>query len=265
MGQAIMGNENSSTSIEDKHVVITGGGRGIGAAIAEHFDQLGAKITLMGRTEAPLSESASKLSQGNYELADVTELSSVANAFASAKKTHGEVNILINNAGAARSAPFEKTSEKLWADMLGVNLTGMFHCQQQVIGDMREAKWGRIINIVSTAGLLGYAYVSAYCAAKHGAIGLTRALALETARDGITVNAICPGFTETDLLEDSIQNIMKTTGRDREAAEKSLKAVNPQRRFIQPEEVASMCGYLASRGAESITGQALAIAGGEVM
>jgi len=133
------------------------------------------------------------------------------------------------------------------------------------LADMREAKWGRIINIVSTAGLLGYAYVTAYCAAKHGAIGLTRALALEIARDGITVNAICPGFTETALLEDSVQNIMKTTGRDREAAEKSLKSVNPQRRFIQPDEIASMAIFLCGPGSESITGQSLAIAGGEVM
>ncbi|MGR8946628.1 MAG: SDR family NAD(P)-dependent oxidoreductase [Gammaproteobacteria bacterium] len=260
-----MAKSSTNASLADKHVVITGGGRGIGAAIANQFDQLGAKITLMGRTEKPLAESAQTLSHGNYQLADVTDRNSVTQAFADARKIHGRVSVLVNNAGAARSAPFEKTSEALWADMLGVNLTGIFHCQQQVIDEMREANWGRIINIVSTAGLLGYAYVSAYCAAKHGAIGLTRALALETARDGITVNAVCPGFTETDLLEDSIRNIMTTTGRDREAAEKSLKAVNPQRRFIQPEEVAAMCGYLCGPGAESITGQALAIAGGEVM
>jgi NAD(P)-dependent dehydrogenase (short-subunit alcohol dehydrogenase family) len=149
--------------------------------------------------------------------------------------------------------------------MLAVNLTGMFHCQQQVVDPMRAARWGRIVNVVSTAGLTGYAYVAAYCAAKHGAIGLTRALALELAREGITVNAVCPGFTATDLLEDSLQNIMNTTGRSREEAEKSLKAVNPQRRFIQPDEVAATVAWLCSAGAESVTGQSIAVAGGEVM
>ena len=257
--------DSSDLNLSDKHVVITGGGRGIGAAIARRYDELNAKVTLLGRTESSLSETTEQLKHGGYEVVDITDPAAVKSAFAAAKEKFGPVSVLVNNAGAARSAPFEKTSTDLWADMLNVNLTGMFHCQQQVLADMRAAKWGRIINVVSTAGLVGYAYVTAYCAAKHGAIGLTRALALETARDGVTVNAICPGFTETDLLEDSIQNIMQTTGRDREAAEKSLKAVNPQRRFIQPEEIAAMCIFLSGDGAESVTGQALAIAGGEVM
>lgn len=260
-----MGQNTSKLTLDGKHVVITGGGQGIGAAIAGQFDQLQTKMTLIGRTEAPLAEAAKALSNASYQTADVTDLESVTRAFEAAREKNGPISILVNNAGAASSASFEKTSEKLWQDMIGVNLTGLFHCQQQVLADMREAKWGRIINIVSTAGLLGYAYVTAYCAAKHGAIGLTRALALETARDGITVNAICPGFTETALLEDSVQNIMKTTGRDREAAEKSLKSVNPQRRFIQPDEIASMAIFLCGPGSESITGQSLAIAGGEVM
>ncbi|MEM7467979.1 MAG: SDR family NAD(P)-dependent oxidoreductase [Pseudomonadota bacterium] len=255
----------SAQSLSGKHVVITGGGRGIGAAVADAFDALDATITLIGRSELPLAETTQKLKHGSYQTADVTDSDAVATAFNGARESNGPISVLVNNAGAASSAPFDKTSEKLWSDMLNVNLTGLFHCQQQVIEEMRTAKWGRIINIVSTAGLLGYAYVSAYCAAKHGAIGLTRALALETARDGITVNAICPGFTETDLLEDSIQNIMNTTGRDREAAEKSLKAVNPQRRFIQPQEVAAMSVFLCGDSAGSVTGQALAIAGGEVM
>ena len=256
---------NAKSSVQDKHVVITGGGRGIGAAIAERFDAMGATITLMGRTEATLAEVAEPLSNAGYQTTDVTERESVCSAFERAVAERGNVAVLINNAGAAKSAPFERTSTDLWDAMLAVNLTGLFNCQQQVLNGMREAKWGRIVNVVSTAGMIGYAYVSAYCAAKHGAIGLTRALALETARDGITVNAICPGFTETDLLEDSIQNIMKTTGRDREAAEKSLKAVNPQRRFIQPEEIAATAAWLCSPGSESVTGQSLAVAGGEVM
>lgn len=259
-----MGSAQTSL-VKDKHVVITGGGRGIGAAVAARFDEMGAAITLIGRTESTLKKAAERLGNAGFQTADVCDARSVENAFKSAVEQRGPAAVLINNAGAAKSAPFERTTNELWDNMLAVNLTGIFNCQQQVIGAMREAKWGRIINVVSTAGLVGYAYVSAYCAAKHGAIGLTRALALETARDGITVNAICPGFTETDLLEDSIQNIMNTTGRDREAAEKSLKAVNPQRRFIQPEEIAATAAWLCSPGSESITGQSLAVAGGEVM
>lgn len=251
--------------VAGRHAVVTGGAGGIGAAIASRLHALGAKITIMGRNETALEKAARSLPGCAWQTADVTDADSVAAAFAAARANFGDVEVLANNAGAAQSAPFMKTSRNHWDSMLAVNLTGLFLCQQQVIEPMREARWGRIVNVVSTAGLIGYAYVAAYCAAKHGAIGLTRAVALETARDGITVNAVCPGFTETDLLEDSIQNIMQTTGRNREEAEKSLKAVNPQRRFIQPEEVATTVAWLCSAGAESITGQSIAVAGGEVM
>lgn len=257
--------DDSASLVAGKHAVVTGGARGIGRAVASRLHAMGAAVTLMGRNQAALEETSNTLAGSRWQIADVTDAASVAAAFAAATKKSGAVDILVNNAGAAESTPFLKTSNELWERMLAVNLTGMFNCQKEVLAPMREIGWGRIVNVVSTAGLIGYAYVAAYCAAKHGAIGLTRALALETARDGITVNAICPGFTETDLLEDSIQNIMNTTGRSRAEAEKSLTAVNPQRRFIRPEEIAATVAWLCSAGADSITGQSIAVAGGEVM
>ena len=256
---------DAASLVAERHAVVTGGARGIGAAIAAKLHSMGANITIMGRNEQALLVASTALPGSAWQVADVTDPDFVATAFSAATEHFGPVEVLINNAGAAESAPFTKTSAALWDRILAVNLTGMFHCQQQVVDPMRAARWGRIVNVVSTAGLTGYAYVAAYCAAKHGAIGLTRALALELAREGITVNAVCPGFTATDLLEDSIQNIMNTTGRSREEAEKSLKAVNPQRRFIQPNEVATTVAWLCSAGAESVTGQSIAVAGGEVM
>jgi NAD(P)-dependent dehydrogenase (short-subunit alcohol dehydrogenase family) len=256
---------DAGTLIAGKHAVVTGGGGGIGAAIARRLHAHGAEVTVMGRSSAPLESIVGELSGAAYQIADVADAVSVEQAFANAVADKGDVAVLINSAGAAKSASFSRTSESLWEEMLGVNLTGMFHCQKQVVLQMKKAGFGRIVNIVSTAGLIGYAYVAAYCAAKHGAIGLTRALALETAREGITVNAVCPGFTATDLLEDSLKNIMDTTGRSREEAERSLQAVNPQRRFIQPDEIAATVSWLCAPGSESVTGQAIAIAGGEVM
>jgi NAD(P)-dependent dehydrogenase (short-subunit alcohol dehydrogenase family) len=236
-------------SLQGKHALVTAGTRGIGAAIVDSLRSYGARVTVLGRT-APADVQA-----------DVTDPHAVARAFESA----GPIDILINNAGQASSAPFLKTDLELWRRMLAVNLDGVFYCTQAALPRMLEAGWGRVVNIASTAGLTGYGYVSAYCAAKHGVIGLTRALALEVATKNITVNAVCPGFTETDMLAGAVDNIVAKTGRTLEQARAELASKNPQRRLVQPAEVANAVAWLCLPGSESITGQAIAVAGGEVM
>jgi NAD(P)-dependent dehydrogenase (short-subunit alcohol dehydrogenase family) len=174
------------------------------------------------------------------------------------------VAVLVNNAGQAESAPFARTDLALFQRMVAVNLTGTFLCSREALPDMLAKGSGRIVNIASTAGLVGYAYVSAYCAAKHGVVGLTRALALETAKRGITVNAVCPGYTETDIVRDAVANIVSKTGKTEAEARETLTARNPQGRMVQPEEVADAVLWLASPGAAAITGQAISVSGGEV-
>jgi NAD(P)-dependent dehydrogenase (short-subunit alcohol dehydrogenase family) len=172
---------------------------------------------------------------------------------------------MVNNAGQAQSAPFLKTDDALWQNMLAVNLTGTFHCTHAALPDMLASGWGRIVNVASTAGLAGYKYVSAYCAAKHGVIGLTRSLAAELATKGITVNAVCPGYTDTGIVMETIANIVARTGRSEAAALAELTAGNPQRRLVQPEEVANAVTWLCLPGSDAMNGQAIAVAGGEIM
>ena len=239
------------SALTGKHAVVTGGSRGIGAAIANALRSAGAVVTVLGRHTEPH--------------ADVADRDAVDHAFRAIQTASGPVQILVNNAGQAESAPFLKTSQDLWRRMLAVNLDGAYHCTQAALPGMLDSGWGRIVNIASTAGLTGYGYVSAYCAAKHGVIGLTRALALELANKNITVNAVCPGFTETDLLREAVSNITAKTGRTEQEARTELASRNPQKRLVQPEEVANAVLWLCSPGSEAVTGQAIAVAGGEVL
>ncbi len=198
-------------------------------------------------------------------VADVCDPVAVGKAFDSARARFGPIQILVNNAGQGRSAPFLKTDLTLWHNMMRVNLDGTFHAIHAALPGMLEAGWGRIVNVASTAGLIGYSYVTAYCAAKHAVIGLTRSLALEVATKGVTVNAVCPGYTETEMLQRTIDAIVAKTGRSGTEARAELSARNPQKRMIEPEEVASAVLWLCLPGSASITGQSIAIAGGEVM
>ncbi|MEX0300054.1 MAG: SDR family NAD(P)-dependent oxidoreductase [Kordiimonas sp.] len=252
------------TTLTGKHALVTGGGTGVGAAIALILAAEGAKVTISGRRIEPLQQLASQTKNITAVTADVTDGASVRAMFEQVKAENGPVDIAIANAGAAESAPFGKVDEGQWDRMIGVNLTGVFHTLQAALADMQQQGWGRLISIASTAGLKGYSYVAPYCAAKHGVVGLTKALALEVAKTGVTVNAVCPGFVDTPLLEKSVQTIVKKTGRTPEEARKILASDNPQGRLIQPEEVAATTLWLCSDAASSINGQAISISGGEI-
>ncbi len=247
-----------------KHVVVSGGGSGVGAAIAQNLSQAGHNVTILGRRLEALQEVASGYENMSFEACDVTDFEAVANAFKTAREKFGPISIVIANAGTADSVPFSKMSSEDWQHSLDVNLSGVFNCYKASLEDMKNAGWGRMIAIASTAGLKGYSYVSHYCAAKHGVIGLTKALALEFAKTGITVNAVCPGFTETPMLERSLENIQAKTGMDRDAAKKALSQTNPMGRFIQPAEIVEAVSWLIGAQSASITGQAISISGGEV-
>lgn len=251
--------------LSGQHALITGGGTGIGASIARVLAAEGVRLTLVGRRLEPLQATASTLPAATVAMADVTDLEAVGTAVAAARRAFGPVSILVNNAGAAESAPFPSTSTELWRRMMAVNLDAVFHMTREVMPDLTRAGSGRIVNIASTAGLKGYAYTSAYVAAKHGLIGLTRALASEFARTAITVNAVCPGFTDTDLVAASVETIVGKTGRSAEEARQQLARFNPQGRLIAPDEVARAVLWLCAPESGSVTGQAIVVAGGEVM
>ena len=254
-----------TSDLTGRHALVTGAARGIGAAIARRLASDGARVTLVGRNVESLQALASTLQgESHVAIADVSDPIQVTRAFAQAKERFGAVGILVNNAGQAETAPLVKTSLELWQRMLAVNLTGTFLCAQAALPDMMAARAGRIVNIASTAGLRGYAYASAYAAAKHGVIGMTQSLAVEVAAHGITVNAVCPGYVETDIVRSGIAAVIAKTGRSEDEARAAFTARNPQNRLIQPEEVADAVRWLCGEGAAGVNGASIAISGGEV-
>jgi NAD(P)-dependent dehydrogenase (short-subunit alcohol dehydrogenase family) len=259
----------AEASLAGRHALVTGGGSGIGAAIAKTLARRGARLTLLGRRAAPLEAMAARLAAAGGEChaiaADATDPDAVRRAHETAVARGGPVAILVNNAGAAESAPFLKSDLALLERMLAVNLRSAFLLSQAALPAMLAAGAGRIVNIASTAGVTGYAYVTAYCAAKHALVGLTRALAREMAKSGVTVNAVCPGYTDTELVARAVETIAAKTGRDAVEARSELAATNPTGRLVTPEEVAATVAFLCEAGAAAITGQAIVVAGGEVM
>ncbi|MFO1282470.1 MAG: SDR family NAD(P)-dependent oxidoreductase [Burkholderiales bacterium] len=249
------------------HAVVTGGGRGIGLAIARRLAADGARLTLLGRDQTRLDEAARSMpaSAGCVALAcDVADAASIARAFATLAGRGRGLAILVNNAGVATSARLAATDDALLDQTLAANLAGTIRCARAALPMLLEASHGRIVNVASTAGLVGYPYVSAYCAAKHGVVGFTRALALELAATRVTVNAVCPGYTDTDVVRDAVANIVARTGRSETDARAALVTRNPQRRLVAPDEVARTVAWLCHPDSQAVNGQAVAIDGGEV-
>lgn len=253
-------------SLAGKVAVVTGAGTGIGAAVVSALAREAASIALIGRTKARLDETASALSVDTLvATADVTDPESVEKAFEAIRQRFPRIDILVNNAGQAESAPFTRTDLALWNRMLAVNLTGTYLCTHAVLAAMLKQDYGRIVNVASSAGLVGIAYASAYTAAKHGVVGLTRALALEAAKTPVTVNAVCPGYVETAIVRNTIANIVAKTGKSAAEALAAITSHNPQGRLIRPDEVASTVLWLCLPGSESVNGQAIAMTGGGVI
>jgi NAD(P)-dependent dehydrogenase (short-subunit alcohol dehydrogenase family) len=260
----------SDRYLEGQHAVVTGGSRGIGAAVTRALVERGAKVTVMSRSLDELRKQTDSLRNDldatvTALVCDVTDSASIRNAFAQAAEANGGIHVLVNNAGAAEGAPFAKMTRDIWDRMIAVNLTSTFACSAEVIPAMLAARSGRIINIASTAGLRGYKTMTAYCAAKHGVVGFTRALALETAKHGITVNAVCPGYTDTDLTDGSVSHLAAVFKVTEEDARAMLVRTIPRGSLITPVEVASAVAWLCAPGASAVTGIALPIAGGEIV
>jgi NAD(P)-dependent dehydrogenase (short-subunit alcohol dehydrogenase family) len=251
-------------SLQGRHALVTGGGRGIGRAIVEALAETGVRVTALGRNEPVLKEMLRDGTIECYAVADVTDEREMAKEFARVADYLGPIDILVANAGGAESAPFSRTTANQFRHMFELNVMGVVHAARAVLDGMRERGSGRIVVIASTAGLKGYGYVSAYCAAKHAVVGLVRALAVETAASGVTVNAVCPGYTDTELVQESLAKISAKTGRSREDALAAMLKDSPLGRLVQPQEGAAAVLYLCSPEASAVTGTTLVVAGGEM-
>jgi NAD(P)-dependent dehydrogenase (short-subunit alcohol dehydrogenase family) len=257
---------DDSLALSGRHALVTGAGGGIGAAITKVLARHGARVTLLGRNRQSLDALAASVKSAETHIvqADVASHADVTSSFAAARSVFGPISILVNNAGQAASAPLHRTDDALWRTMLDVNLTGTFYCTREALPDMLSAGFGRIVNIASIAGLTGAPYIGAYCASKHGVVGLTRALAREVATKDITVNAVCPGYTDTAMVQRAVDNIRTKTRVSEAEALATLTATNPQGRLVTPEEVAHTVEWLCLPGSESITGQSIALSGGGI-
>lgn len=245
-------------SLIGKSAFVTGGGSGVGAAIALHLAQAGAQVTICGRRLAPLQAVAAQHENISATVADITDEGVISAAIAAAMP-----DIVVANAGASESAPFVKTELETFERMMSVNVTGTFLTLREGAKAMKDKPWGRLIAIASTAGIKGYPYVAPYAAAKHGVVGMVKSVALELARKGITVNAICPGFLDTEMTERSIANIVEKTGRTPQEARASLEATNPMHRLVPPQDVAATVLWLCAEGSDMVTGQSISVSGGE--
>jgi 3-hydroxybutyrate dehydrogenase len=253
----------SKPVLSGQHAIVTGGGSGIGAAIARRLSSLGARVTIMGRDRAKLDAQVAKMENAFAVVCDVTDEKSVTQAFASARDKAGDAYVLVNNAGQSKSEKFLDTDRALWDRLIAANLTSAFLCTKQVMPAMLAAGKGRIVNIASTLGVKGAARMTAYTAAKHGVVGLTRALAHETIKTDITVNAVCPGFTDTDMTEQGVRELMAAKRIGREEALGMITRVIPSGRLTTPDEVAGVVGWLCTPLASAVTGQAIEVSGGE--
>jgi 3-hydroxybutyrate dehydrogenase len=256
--------------LDNRVALITGGGRGIGRAVAFAFAREGASVAVVARTSEEVARVAEEVHaecgvRTMHATCDVADRESVALTFSDVEERLGSIDILVNNAGIAESAPLVKTSDELWQRHLAINLTGTFYFTRDALPSMVERGWGRIINVASVAGKTGAPYIAAYSASKHGVLGLTRSVALEVATKGVTVNAICPGYVETDMTARAVVQITARTGRSAEEAVEALKRMSPQNRLVTPEEVAALALLLASDDARGITGQAINVDGGTVL